>query len=60
MQITTADLDLLLKLDYNVVTVPEYLVDEQPVDVACAAAIVQVQLVQILAAVMHSALMLTV
>ena len=60
MQITTADLDLLLKLDYNDATVPECLVDEQPVDVAYAAAFVQVQLIQILAALMQSALMLTV
>ena len=59
MQITTADLDLQLKLDYDVATVPECLVAEQPVGEAYAAAIVQVQLILLLAALMHSALMLT-
>ena len=59
MQITADGLDLQLKLDYDVATVPGCLIDEQPVDVANAAAIVQVQLVQILAALMQSALMLT-
>ena len=57
MQITTADLGLQLRLDYDVPTVPGCLVAEQLVGVANAAAIVQ--LVRILAALMHSALMLT-
>ena len=48
MQITTADLDLQLKLDYDAATVPECLVAEQPVFVAYAAAIVQEQSVCII------------
>ena len=59
MQITTADLGLQLRLDYDVPTVPGCLVAEQLVGAANAAAIVQVQLVRILAALTQSVLMLT-
>ena len=60
MQITTADLGSQLKLDYDAATVPECLVAEQPVFVAYAAAIVQVQLILLLTVLVHSALMLVV
>ena len=47
-------------VDYDAATVPECLVAEQPVGVAYAAALVQVQLILLLTALMHSALMLVV
>ena len=60
MQITTADLGSQLKVDYDAATVPECLVAKQPVGVAYAAAIVQVQLILLLTVLVHSALMLVV